>query len=85
MIGSLGGITILIYISYIFFVFVFYFLSNILYMLICKQSLFVSFVPFDQRECENKKEHEDLLKDLANYKVQLEDKEVAYKQALLKL
>ncbi|KAF5477087.1 hypothetical protein F2P56_003765 [Juglans regia] len=37
------------------------------------------------RECENKKEHEELLKDLANYKVQLEAKDTAYKQALLKL
>ncbi|KAG6635516.1 hypothetical protein CIPAW_11G048500 [Carya illinoinensis] len=37
------------------------------------------------RECENKKEPEDLLKDLTNYKVQLEAKDTAYKQALLKL
>ncbi|CAL5374580.1 unnamed protein product [Camellia sinensis] len=36
-------------------------------------------------ELEREKELEDLLKDLANYKVQLEAKDSAYKQALLKL
>ncbi|KAK9996148.1 hypothetical protein SO802_020834 [Lithocarpus litseifolius] len=37
------------------------------------------------KECENEKELEDLSKDLANYKVQLDAKDAAYKQALLKL
>lgn len=38
-----------------------------------------------QKECENEKELEGLSKDLANYKVQLDAKDAAYKQALLKL
>uniref|UniRef100_A0A2N9ED74 WEB family protein n=1 Tax=Fagus sylvatica TaxID=28930 RepID=A0A2N9ED74_FAGSY len=37
------------------------------------------------RESENEKEVEDLSKDLANYKVQLDAKDATYKQALLKL
>uniref|UniRef100_A0A7N2MPZ1 Uncharacterized protein n=1 Tax=Quercus lobata TaxID=97700 RepID=A0A7N2MPZ1_QUELO len=36
-------------------------------------------------ECENEKELEGLSKDLANYKVQLDAKDAAYEQALLKL
>ena len=38
-----------------------------------------------QKECENEKELEGLSKDLANYKVQLDAKDAAYEQALLKL
>ncbi|KAL4633602.1 hypothetical protein ACB092_04G134100 [Castanea dentata] len=37
------------------------------------------------KECENEKELEGFSKDLANYKVQLDAKDAAYKQALLKL
>ncbi|KAK4568138.1 hypothetical protein RGQ29_003778 [Quercus rubra] len=41
--------------------------------------------PTSSDECENEKELEGLSKDLANYKVQLDAKDAAYKQALLKL
>ncbi|KAF3963274.1 hypothetical protein CMV_012329 [Castanea mollissima] len=41
--------------------------------------------PTSRDESENEKELEGFSKDLANYKVQLDAKDAAYKQALLKL
>ncbi|GMQ10091.1 LOW QUALITY PROTEIN: hypothetical protein CsSME_00053232 [Camellia sinensis var. sinensis] len=42
-------------------------------------------ISFDRKELERKKELEDLMKDMANYNVQLEGKGSACRQALLKL